>query len=173
VRIVAGRWRGRVIKAPPGERVRPTSDRVREAWMSMVQPRLPGATVLDLFAGSGALGLEALSRGAARVDFVDSSAASLRALADNARALDAGDAAVAHRADALRFVSALEARAYDVAFADPPYRQGLATRLAEQWARVPFATILGIEHAADEALADGGDTRRYGSTAITLYRAPA
>src|SRR5206468_3038473 len=64
VRIVAGRWRGRTIKPPADQRVRPTADRVREAWMSIVMPDLPGARVLDLFAGSGALGLEALSRGA-------------------------------------------------------------------------------------------------------------
>ena len=141
--------------------------------MSIVQPRLPGARVLDLFAGSGALGLEALSRGAARVDFVDSSPVSLRTLKENAALLGAGDAAVAHRADAIRYAEALDAGAYDVAFADPPYGQGGAPRLAEQWARVPFAALLGIEHSVDEPLAPGGDTRRYGRTAITIYRAPA
>ena len=172
MRIVAGRWRGRTIKAPAGERVRPTADRVREAWMSIVHVRLPGARVLDLFAGSGALGLEALSRGAASVDFVDSSAASLRTLRENAEALGAGGAAVAHRADALRFAEGLAAHAYDVAFADPPYRLGLALRLAEHWLAVPFARFFSVEHAADEPLPGGGDTRRYGGTAITFYRAP-
>ena len=93
MRIVAGRWRGRTIAAPAGRVVRPTADRVREAWMSVVQPWLPGARVLDLFAGSGALGLEALSRGAAQADFVEQAAPSLRALRDNIAALDAGDRA--------------------------------------------------------------------------------
>src|SRR5207237_1110483 len=77
MRIVAGRWRGRRIKAPTGDRVRPTADRVREAWMSIVGPWIPGARVLDLFAGSGALGLEALSRGAAVAEFVEIAPASL------------------------------------------------------------------------------------------------
>jgi 16S rRNA (guanine966-N2)-methyltransferase len=171
VRIVAGRWRGRTIKAPAGERVRPTADRVREAWMSIVQLRLPGARVLDLFAGSGALGLEALSRGAASVDFVDSSPASLRTLRENAEALGAGGAATLHRGDALVFVAGLPAYAYHVAFADPPYRQGLAPQLAERWLAVPFARFFSVEHAAEEALPDGRDVRRYGGTAITFYRA--
>src|SRR5215468_9284248 len=107
MRIVAGRWRGRRIGAPRDERVRPTGDRVREAWMSIVAPWLPGARVLDLFAGSGALGLEALSRGAAVADFVEISPASIATIRDNAAQLDAGASAIIHRADALRFVTAL------------------------------------------------------------------
>jgi len=169
VRIVAGRWRGRTIKAPSDARVRPTGDRVREAWMSIVQPRLPGAVVLDLFAGSGALGLEALSRGADRADFVEVSPASLRALRENADALGAGDAAVIRRGDAVRYVEGLAAGAYDVAFADPPYNMGLADRVARRWLEVPFAALIGIEHAAREPMPEGGDTRRYGTTAITFY----
>src|SRR5437764_12710937 len=91
VRIVAGRWRGRRISAPSGSQVRPTLDRVREAWMSILQLDLPNARVLDLYAGSGALGLEALSRGAVSADFVEKNARSLRALEENIAALDAGE----------------------------------------------------------------------------------
>lgn len=171
MRIVGGRWRGRRIKAPADDRVRPTGDRVREAWVSIVNPWLAGARVLDLFAGSGALGLEALSRGAAVVDFVELSAKSLTALRDNIVTLDAGDAAVVHRGDALRFVESLPAHAYDVAFADPPYDLGLATKLAERWLATPFADILGIEHRVNEDLPGDGDRRRYGGTVITFYRA--
>lgn len=173
MRIVGGRWRGRKIKAPADDRVRPTGDRVREAWVSIVNPWLAGARVLDLFAGSGALGLEALSRGAAVVDFVELSARSLTALRDNIATLDAGDAAVVHRGDALRFVESLPAHAYDVAFADPPYDLGLATKLAERWLATPFADILGIEHRVNEDLPGDGDRRRYGGTVITFYRADA
>lgn len=173
MRIVGGRWRGRRIKAPADDRVRPTGDRVREAWVSIVNPWLAGARVLDLFAGSGALGLEALSRGAAVVDFVELSARSLTALRDNIATLDAGDAAVVHRGDALRFVESLPAHAYDVAFADPPYDLGLATKLAERWLATPFADILGIEHRVNEDLPGDGDRRRYGGTVITFYRADA
>lgn len=170
MRIVAGRWRGRRIEAPKDDRVRPTGDRVREAWMSIVNPWLPGARVLDLFSGSGALGLEALSRGADVVDFVEIAPASLAALRTNAERLGAGDAAIIHRADAMRFVEKLAPHAYDVAFADPPYDLGLATALAERWLETPFADLLGIEHRATEHLPDG-DRRKYGNTAITFYRA--
>lgn len=149
--------------------MRPTADRVREAWMSIVQPALPDARVVDLFAGSGALGLEALSRGARSADFVEAHASSIAALQKNVEALDAGDAARVHRADALRFVARLSREAYDVAFADPPYREGLAVRVAECWLATPFARILGVEHEARESLPPGGDTRRYGDTAITFY----
>jgi len=170
MRIVAGRWRGRTIKAPADDRVRPTADRVREAWMSIVQPVLPGAKVVDLFAGSGALGLEALSRGAEQCDFVEIGARSLAALQANIEKLGAGDAAHIVRADALKFAERLEAGAYDVGFADPPYGLGLAARIAEQWVAKPFAAVLGIEHGGKEGMPSGGETRRYGQTSITIYR---
>jgi 16S rRNA (guanine966-N2)-methyltransferase len=169
MRIVAGEWRGRRIKAPAGDRVRPTADRVREAWMSIVQPHLPGASVLDLFAGSGALGLEALSRGAASAVFVEIAPASLRALGENIAALGAGGVATVRRGDALRFAATLPARAFDVAFADPPYGHGAAVRLAELWHATPFARLIGIEHGPAEKMPPGGDSRRYGSTIVTFY----
>jgi 16S rRNA (guanine966-N2)-methyltransferase len=170
VRIIAGQWRGRTIKAPRDDRVRPTGDRAREAWMSIVQPELPGARVLDLYAGSGALGLEALSRGAESADFVDVAPAAIRMIRENGAALGALDRMRIHRGESLRFVQKLEPDAFDIAFADPPYNLGMAPRLAAQWLRVPFAPILGVEHDAHEELPDGGETRTYGSTAVTIYR---
>lgn len=138
--------------------------------MSIVQPWIPDARVLDLFAGSGALGLEALSRGARVADFVELRAPSLRLLTENISALEAGAAAVVHRGDAIRFTRALEAGAYDVAFADPPYDSGFGPEIATCWLGCPFASILGIEHDAREAMPAGGETRHYGSTAITFYQ---
>ena len=138
--------------------------------MSIVQPSLPDARVLDLFAGSGALGLEALSRGARSVDFIESSPQALATLRENADALGAGSAITVHRQDAIVFLERVRSDAYDVAFADPPYRLGLGEQVATRWIEVPFARVLGIEHAASESLPEGGDTRRYGDTAITLYR---
>jgi 16S rRNA (guanine966-N2)-methyltransferase len=170
MRIVAGRWRGREIVAPRDERVRPTGDRVREAWMSIVHSLLPHARVLDLYAGSGALGLEALSRGAVSADFVEIAPPSIRALQSNAARLGAGDAAVVHRADALRFVSGLPALAYDIAFADPPYAHDAAERLAEAWLETPFASLLGIEHEASRPLSGASEMRKYGRTAISFFR---
>jgi 16S rRNA (guanine966-N2)-methyltransferase len=170
VRIVAGRWRGRTISAPVGRQVRPTADRVREAWMSIVSPLLLDARVLDLCAGSGALGIEAVSRGAASADLVEIAPPSLRAIQQNVDLLDAGDAIRVHRKDALRFIGDLEAGAYDVAFADPPYDLGMAPAIAERWLAVPFASVLGIEHRRGEKLPGDGDRRQYGQTAITFYR---
>jgi len=138
--------------------------------MSIVMPDLPGARVLDLFAGSGALGLEALSRGAVSADFVELAPKSLVALKANIGALGAESVSKVHRADALRFAAALEPNAFDVAFADPPYGLALATRLAERWLAAPFSRVIGIEHRADETLPGAADRRKYGSTAITIYR---
>jgi 16S rRNA (guanine966-N2)-methyltransferase len=137
--------------------------------MSIVQPWLPGARVVDLFAGSGALGLEALSRGALSCDFIESSARSLEALHANVMKLGAGPRATVRREDALKYAFVRAEGEYDVGFADPPYDRGLAPKLAERWLEAPFAGILGIEHAAREALPPGGDCRRYGTTAITFY----
>jgi 16S rRNA (guanine966-N2)-methyltransferase len=122
VRIVAGRWGGRRLVAPAGAATRPTSDRVREALFAILG-RLDGACVLDLFAGSGALGLEALSRGAAKATFVDSAPAATRAIRVNAQAL--GAIAEVRRQDARGFLRNAQraAATYDLVFLDPPYRQ--------------------------------------------------
>ena len=168
--IVAGEWRGRRLKPPADARVRPTADRVREAWMSIVQGDLTDARVLDLFAGSGALGLEALSRGAHSATFVELAARSLAALRANIGTLDAHARATVHRGDARVFAGRLAAGAFDVAFADPPYRLGLAERVARLWLDTPFARVLGVEHEKGIELPDAADSRTYGDTVVTFYR---
>ncbi|MBC8085668.1 MAG: 16S rRNA (guanine(966)-N(2))-methyltransferase RsmD [Phycisphaerae bacterium] len=170
MRIIAGKWRGRKIAAPPGHVVRPTGDRVRESWMSILHPELPDARVVDLCAGSGALGLEALSRGAATCDFVETARPVLTVLQSNIELLNAGGSATIHRNNAEHFVSALPAGAYDVAFADPPYNAETALKLAQSWLDVPFAHVLCIEHSASVHLPGGADRRRYGISAITFFR---
>ena len=171
MRVVGGEFGGRRLVPPADSRVRPTADRVREAWMSILAADLPEARVLDLFAGSGALGLGAVSRRSAWGRFGDITPRSLVALRTNIGALGADSRAVVHRVDALRFIQGLSASAYDVAFADPPYSTGHATRLASAFRSAPFARILSIEHSNDEIL-PGGQTRRYGDTALTFFRAP-
>lgn len=173
MRIIAGQWRGRMLEAPPGQRTRPTTDRVREAWMSALQPELPGSRVLDLFAGSGALGLEALSRGAATVTFVERAAGALRALRANIAKLEANALVEVIRGEGLRFASGLAAAAYDIALADPPYERGVATRLVRIYQRTAFAGSLWVEHGIREALptVPGARQRRYGDTMITSYPA--
>jgi 16S rRNA (guanine966-N2)-methyltransferase len=175
VRIIAGKWRGHTIAAPPGSSTRPTTDRVREAWLSALQLDLPGSRVLDLFAGSGALGLEALSRGAARATFVEKASGALRALAANVHKLGVEEATVVVRGDALRYVARLEPLAFDIALADPPYGVGAAEGLVDLFREVPFATQLWIEHRAGEPLPvlPGMHTRKYGDTALSFIPAPA
>jgi 16S rRNA (guanine966-N2)-methyltransferase len=171
VRIIAGEFGGRRIKTPASDKVRPTADRVREAWFSILQHVVPGARVLDLFAGSGALGFEALSRGAVSVDFVEVHRASLVVLKANAETLKVEDRVTIHRVDGLRFAERLHAGAYDVAFADPPYAGDQAAQLVALFRATPFAKVFAIEHAADQ-LMPGDDTRRYGDTAVTFVNAP-
>ena len=171
MRIVAGEFGGRRLAMPKDARVRPTADRVREAWMSILGAALPGARVLDLYAGSGALGLEALSRGAASADFVELSTASLRALDANIRALGVDGRATVHRGDALRYAERLPPAAFDVALADPPYTRDDAVRLVALFRQTPFSRILSVEHRSDQPL-DGDETRRYGDTALTFCHAP-
>lgn len=139
--------------------------------MSILAAELPGASVLDLFAGSGALGLEALSRGAASAELVELAPASLAAIRRNVEALGVQDRVRVRRGDAIRIVAGLEAGAFDLAFADPPYSTEHARALVAAFRRTPFAGILSIEHAADLDV-PGDETRRYGDTALTFCRAP-
>lgn len=169
MRIVAGEWRGRKLKVPAGS-VRPTADRVRAAWMSIVHVLLPGARVLDLCSGSGALGIEALSRGARHTTFVESSERVARTLRENVALVGAEDRSTVIRMDAGRYVASLPDGAFDVAFVDPPYASDIAQAVAAHWMQVPFARVIGIEHSSRDKLPGATDTRRYGDTAITFYR---
>jgi 16S rRNA (guanine966-N2)-methyltransferase len=172
MRIVGGVWRGRRIAAPAGRDTRPTSDRLREAWMSAIADLIPDALVLDLFAGSGALGLETLSRGARHVTFVENAPSALRALERNVESLGAIRETVRIvRTDALRYVERLARLSVDLALADPPYRQGHADRLSRIYERTPFARLLCIEHARDEPVAATGIVRQraYGDTVLTFF----
>jgi 16S rRNA (guanine966-N2)-methyltransferase len=168
VRIIAGRWKGRRLEALRGREVRPTSDRVREAWMSALGGRVEGARVVDLFAGSGALGLEALSRGAASVVFVERARGALGVLRANIELLGAAPECTVVDRDVFRFLASVE-EPFDIALADPPYGQGLAARLAQVYRTEPFARELWLEHPWREILPLPGDarTRRYGDTALT------
>lgn len=124
MRIIAGDWRGRPIEAPPGQSTRPTADRLRETLFNMLASRLgsfDGLRVADLFAGSGALGLEALSRGAARAIFVESDSKAADVIARNAAKLGASDRVQVLRGSALALP---RSEPFDLIFADPPYGEG-------------------------------------------------
>ncbi len=169
MRIVGGRWAGRSLLSPGG-RVRPTSEEVRDRWLTELEPDVTGARVLDLFAGSGALGLEALSRGARAVDFVEWNPAALHALKGNVTALRARKACRIFKRDAFAFLATLEEGAYEVALADPPYTSRLGERLVRSWMERPFARILSVEHTADVHLPFGGRRWVLGDTAVTTWR---
>jgi 16S rRNA (guanine966-N2)-methyltransferase len=139
--------------------------------MSILAERLPGSRVLDLFAGTGALGLEALSRGAQSADFVERDPRVLAVLTRNIALLGLESRSRVVRADAHRFVAGLVPAAYDVALADPPYAGDHAARLVAAFRATPFAAVLAVEHPAAVAIA-GDETRRYGDTAITFCFAP-
>ena len=128
LRIIGGRWRGRKLRFPPSSAIRPTPDRVRETLFNWLGARVSGASCLDLFAGSGALGLEALSRGAARVTFVERDAAAARELRARLAEWGASGAAVV-QADALRFLAG-PAEPFDVVFLDPPFASDLLPEAA-------------------------------------------
>lgn len=170
-RIVSGRWGGRRLQVPKDSRVRPTAERVREAWLSILGPDLPGARVGDLFAGSGALGLEALSRGAAHATFVELNAPSLAAIKANIAALGAEASTTVHRGDAMRFITGLAPDAFDVVLADPPFSVDFAPRLAAAWLAAPFSSVLAVEHDPRTTV-PGGETRRWGDIAVTFFRRP-
>ena len=126
VRIIGGEWRSRILRFPDSASIRPTPDRVRETLFNWLGQRLDGLACLDLFAGSGALGFEALSRGAARVVMVEQSREIARALEESARALGAAAAEIV-TGDALGYLKR-SAQAFDVVFVDPPYDSDLAPR---------------------------------------------
>ncbi|HEY4530642.1 MAG TPA: 16S rRNA (guanine(966)-N(2))-methyltransferase RsmD [Luteimonas sp.] len=124
VRIIGGRWRGSKLPVASAPGLRPTSDRARETLFNWLQPVLPGARVLDLFAGSGALGLEALSRGARELVMVERDPALAQSLRETCARLDAGEAATVLRADALQLLRAPLHGRFDLVFLDPPFDSG-------------------------------------------------
>ena len=174
MRIIAGEWKSRRIAPVPGRGVRPTTDRVREAWMSILAGRIRGARVVDLFAGSGALGLEALSRGAAHVTFVERGRRTVRVLERNIRALGAGPRARVIRGDAISHLAAVDDFHYDLALADPPYDRGYTSELAARYRIRPFARELWVEHRVGEPVPPDSvaEQRRYGDTALTRVKEP-
>ena len=173
MRIIAGKYRGRKLREFAGKSVRPTSDRVKESLFQILSERLRGARVLDLFCGSGALGLESLSRGAAEVVFNDISSDSLRILRDNL-ALLKESAAITN----LDFRTALNcARGkFDLIFADPPYSEDFRAELlglVRKNALLNAGGLVVLESEREEPCEDGweiADTRRYGRTKIFFFR---
>lgn len=152
VRIIGGEWRGRRLAIPAATEVRPTPDRVRETLFNWLGPVLPGARCLDLFAGTGVLGFEALSRGAAEALFVETDAVLVRALQGRIVELQAGARAL--RCDALNLLATLPDKHFEVIFADPPYAMSLADVLVQLRGWVAPEHWIYVERSAER----GGQT---------------
>ena len=167
---MAGRLAGRKLVSPAGP-VRPTSEELRGVCLDMLDSELNGASVIDLFAGSGALGIEALSRGAARCDFVENHPAALHALKANVTALRLTRQTRIFKRDVIPFVERIEDMAYDIAFVDAPYGSRKLDRVLSRWLAVPFSRFLAVEHAVDHPIDIRGKRRRVGDSMITVVRA--
>jgi len=169
MRIVGGKFAGRDLVSPNDFRVRPTAELVRAAMLERLAPRLKDARVLDLFAGTGALGLEALSRGAASADFVETRGSSLHALKANIALLRVRERTRVFKKDALPFAAALQEDSYDVAFADPPYESRMLDRVIEGWQITRFATVLVAQHATTHVLPAGATKKQFGDTTVSFF----
>jgi len=159
LRIIGGEWRGRKIRFPPVAAIRPTPDRVRETVFNWLQGVIPGSRCLDLYAGSGALGLEALSRGAGEVEFVDLESAAVRHLGDTLRGLGCDRGRVV-RADAGRYLSQ-PAVPFDVIFLDPPFAEPVLAEICQRieaggWLKPGGYVYLEAPAAAGEPELPGG-----------------
>lgn len=186
MRIIGGSVGGRKIRAPRGQATRPTSDRVREALFSILGPPGEGLRVLDLFAGAGGLGLEALSRGAAQAVFVDRAIVAVRCIQANAEVLGLGERVIVVRAEVHDVLLSLAraAETFGWIFIDPPYAGNESTltldTLGDRAASlVAAAGVVVVEHDRKNAPAEthGGlalvDRRRYGDTEVSFYRRSA
>ncbi|MCD5383444.1 16S rRNA (guanine(966)-N(2))-methyltransferase RsmD [candidate division WOR-3 bacterium] len=158
MQIIGGRYKGLKLKMPKG--IRPTSGLVRESIFNVIEEDIIDATVLDLFSGSGAVGFEALSRGAKNVTFVEKSRRVLKVLKENLKKVGTSDVCVLN-IDAMKFAPC---GLYDIIIADPPYDRGFVQKLPQRFHR--YAKMVIIEHSIREKL-DIGGTRRYGDTLVT------
>ncbi len=172
MRIVGGKFKGRDLTSPADFRVRPTAEHVRAGTLDHLTPYLDGASCLDLFAGTGALGLEALSRGAKRCDFLETRPASLHALKANIAALRMKERTRVFKKDAVPFAAALDEGAYDLVFVDPPYGSKMLDHVIAAWMEKRFSKILVCEHQRSHSLPHGAKRLDFGDTVVSVYRLP-
>jgi 16S rRNA (guanine966-N2)-methyltransferase len=175
MRVIAGEFRSRVLKSLPGLAVRPTPDRLREALFNVLAPRIEGSVFLDAFAGTGAVGIEALSRGAARAIFFERDSGALETLRQNLSSLKIGAQATVLRGSALRLLKDCEA---DIAFIDPPYQQTADYESALVLSSGRCSLVI-VQHDAKFELADQyasllrARTLRQGSNVLSFYEPAA
>jgi 16S rRNA (guanine(966)-N(2))-methyltransferase RsmD len=180
VRIIGGTYRGRRLRAPAGLDVRPTSDRLRETLFNIIAPRVTGSRFLDICAGSGAVGIEALSRGAASATFIEQSRRACAAIGSNLESLGISDAAAVINRDAAAALRGLEAEslAFDIIYFDPPYASGIYSQvigLLSEGSIIAEDGILVVEHRRKQPPeAERGNLKMYrvvrqGESALAFY----
>lgn len=176
MRVITGTARGRKLITPEGMDTRPTTDKVKEAVCSALQFDFPGASVLDLFAGSGQMGIEALSRGAARAVFIDADNRALSCIKQNVTACGFADQAVILKSDAVGFLQRTSEK-FDIAFLDPPYRHDILPQILPLLAeKMKKNGIIVCEHEPECKLSpqilhfDLQKQKKYGKIIISIYR---
>ncbi|NLP18388.1 MAG: 16S rRNA (guanine(966)-N(2))-methyltransferase RsmD [Firmicutes bacterium] len=180
MRVIAGAARGHVLKRPRGNKIRPTSDRIKEALFNIIAPIIKGATVLDLFAGIGSLGIESLSRGAAKAVFVDRNRDSIKLIHHNLALTGLSSNAEVYSLDVDRSLGVLKHKglSFNLVFLDPPYQKGLITHTLEGLAKSELllpAGLVVVEHSRREELPAKIQSlqlwrqRHYGDTVVSFY----
>lgn len=182
MRVIAGKYKSRIIKMPRGPRIRPTKDRVREALFGIIGEFAVGASVLDLFAGSGAFGIEAVSRGAKRAVFIDREGSCIKTIKENLNTLNInGKISTVIKMDAFRAIDFLSRRkeTFDLVLLDPPYHKGLAKKSLIKLDRHDILKppcIVVCEHHKNDTMPEMMDnitsyrTVRYGDVCLTFYK---
>jgi len=178
IRVASGNLRGRTLEYPPGRALRPTMQRTREAIFDSIRDELPGARFVDLYAGAGSMGIEAISRGAVFVHFVEKAAEAVEFLRSNLESLGIGpDRACVHSRDVFEFLAGGGLEQSDIVFADSPYGPDEATKLLEQLSasHYPDLRLVIIEHDGSLGLQASGmvghdRTRSYGDAHVSYFR---
>jgi 16S rRNA (guanine(966)-N(2))-methyltransferase RsmD len=181
MRVVSGEAKGRRLKSPVKECIRPTADRVKETLFDIIGDRIREARVLDLFAGTGSLGIEALSRGARSILFVDVAKQAIRLISDNLIRTDLQERAEIWRTDALRAIARLgkKGRRFEIALLDPPYEYGHIERIMRRYQQADLSTpesMIVVEHHKKTVLPDGVESmyrfleKRFGDTVLSFYQ---
>ncbi len=179
MRVIAGRFKGRVLKSFEASHIRPTTDRVKETLFNILMGHIEGARVLDLFAGTGNLSIEALSRGAKVVECVEKHPTSIKIIFENLKMIKIESEIKVHKEDAFLFLKRFKGKAFDVIFIDPPFTEQLADSIMTEIERTEafhLETIIAIESAKKEKLSGeygkltAIDTRLFGDKVLTLFK---
>ncbi len=182
MRVIAGRFKGRNLKSFDAGHIRPTTDRVKESLFNILMGRIEGARILDLFAGTGNLSIEALSRGASWVEAVEKHPKSIKIISENLKMIKIEDEIVVHKEDAFSFIKKYKKETFDIIFIDPPFTEQLADSIMAEVAKSVLwnkETLIAIESAKKEKLLDeyeelvAIDRRHFGDKVLTFFKAKA